>query len=215
MTTAAADTVDALIARYVAGSLPLPARMLVESHLEIRKGGADFIAALEAMAGVELEAVAPVEPARRNEALEGIFASDAPQEVPLSHAPSGGIFPRALRDFVGFDVDRVPWRTRMPGFREYDIGQFDGCHVSLFWIKPGRKIPAHTHEGSELSLVLDGAFHDAKGRYGRGDISIADETVDHRPIAEKDRPCIGLAVTDAPLRLTGAFHQRLSDILGI
>ena len=75
-------------------------------------------------------------------------------------------------------------------------------------------MPSHTHEGSELTLVLDGAFRDANGRYGRGDISLADEHVDHRPIAEDERACICFAVTDAPLRLTGSYRQFFSDFLG-
>ena len=35
MTADTIDTIDTLMARYVAGALPLPARVLVESHLEI------------------------------------------------------------------------------------------------------------------------------------------------------------------------------------
>ncbi|CAN0594560.1 unnamed protein product, partial [Laminaria digitata] len=147
--------------------------------------------------------------------LERVFGSipKSSRTEAISGVSGNGIFPKALRDFVGFDVGDVEWRTKMPGFREYDMGEIDGCHVNLFWIKPGRAIPGHTHEGLELSLVLDGAFVDETGRYGRGDISVNDESVDHRPIAEKTVPCIGIAVTDGPLRLTGSLSQRLSDIL--
>ncbi len=208
------ETIDALIARYVAGSLPTPARVLVESHLQIKPDNRGLAAGLEAMAGAELDAGVPVALVSPEQRIDSILAGRTAPET-LVAKPAPGIFPPALRDFVGFDVEDVPWRTKMPGFKEYDIGEIDGCHVSLFWIRPGRKIPAHTHEGTELSLVLDGAFADRTGRYGRGDISLADEAVDHRPTAEKDRPCIGLAVTDGPLRLTGPLHQRLSDILGI
>ena len=56
--------------------------------------------------------------------------------------------------------------------------------------------------------------HNTTGRYGRGDIAIADQSVNHRPIAETERPCISFAVTDAPLRFNGPIGQRLSDILG-
>ncbi|MEO1746721.1 MAG: cupin domain-containing protein, partial [Pseudomonadota bacterium] len=89
----------------------------------------------------------------------------------------------------------------------------DGCHVSMFWIKPGRTVPAHTHEGVELSLIIEGAFNDSRGRFGRGDISIADDSVDHRPIAENSGPCIGFSVCDGSLRLMGPLHQRLGDII--
>jgi len=121
---------------------------------------------------------------------------------------------KTLRDFVGFEVDDIPWRTKLPGFKEYVFGQVDGCEVSFFWIRPGRAVPAHTHKGVEMFLVLDGAFSDRRGRYGPGDISVADESVDHRPIAEKDRPCIGFSVVDQPLKLTGSLTQLIGDLIG-
>lgn len=212
MNSVSFDSIDALLARYVAGTLPVPARLLVASHLEIRPENRAFVQGLESVAGLSLEQSQALPMADREARLAAIFDAAAP-ETAASPQRKPGIFPGVLRDFVGFDVEDAPWRTKMPGFKECELGEIDGCNLSLFWIKPGRKIPAHTHEGFELSLVLDGAFTDVHGRYGRGDISIADDTVDHRPIAEKDRPCIGIAVTDAPLRLTGPLHQRLSDII--
>jgi putative transcriptional regulator len=38
---------------------------------------------------------------------------------------------------------------------------------------------------------------------GRDDVAIADPAVDHQPIADPAEDCVCLAVTDAPLRLTG------------
>ncbi len=206
------EAIDALLGRYVAGELPLPARVLVESHLAIKPGQRALVRGLEAMAGDALDAADPVPLADRQRRLDAILAGSA-AEIEASAHPTG-LFPKVLHDFVGFRVEDVPWRTKLPGFREYDIGEFDGFHASLFWIRAGRKIPSHTHEGSELTLVLDGDFSDIAGRYGRGDISIADDKVDHRPIAGTDRACIGFAVTDGPLRLTGPLRQRLGDIIG-
>jgi len=216
MTPDKAETIDALLARYVAGMLPEPARVLVESHLAIKADNRGMTAGLESFAGRALDAELPVALSNPDKRVARILASDAPMaadEATTRHAY--GLFPRPLRDFVGFDVGDVPWRTKMPGYREHVVGEIDGCHVTLFAIRPGRKIPGHTHEGTELSLVLDGDFRDGIGHYGRGDISVADDTIDHRPIAGRDRPCIGFAVTDGPLRLTGRLHQRLGDILGL
>jgi putative transcriptional regulator len=75
-------------------------------------------------------------------------------------------------------------------------------------------LPAHTHRGLELTLVIDGAFHDVRGRFGVGDISVADENLDHRPVAETDRPCIAFSVMEAPIRLTGSLKQLIGDIIG-
>ena len=207
------DTIDSLLARYVAGTLPTPARVLVEAHLELKPDNRIKVANLEAMAGLELTAIDPVALDDRDAMLAAVLGSDAPGSATLRGGEER-VFPKALYDFVGFDARDVPWRTKMPGFKEYELGDIEGCHVNLFWIKPGRTVPAHTHEGSELSLVLDGAFSDARGHYGRGDISVADDSVDHRPSADTGRPCIGFAVMDAPLKLTGSFRQLIGDIIG-
>jgi putative transcriptional regulator len=214
MTSDATDTIDTLIARYVAGNLPTPARVLVASHLELKPRSRALARGLEIMAGEELEHERPKAIGNSRSRLAAILDSEPPAPIRLPKPRRKSVFPRALRDYVGFDADETPWRTKMPGFREHDLGEIEGFHVSLFWIRPGRRIPSHTHGGVELSLVLDGAFTDVHGRYGRGDISIADETVEHRPTAEMDRPCIGMAITDAPLRLTGSIPRRLMDIIG-
>ncbi|MDQ6432951.1 ChrR family anti-sigma-E factor [Mesorhizobium sp. LHD-90] len=207
------ETLDALLARYVAGSLPAPVRVLVESHLAIKPESRAFVSRLEVLAGGELTGAEPVPLGGRQDRLDAIFASPAPA-ISGRRNESPGILPRPLVDFVGFEEADIPWRTKLPGFKEYALGEIDGCNASLFWLRPGRAIPDHTHDGSELFLVLDGAFNDQRGRFARGDISIADETVDHRPVAETDRPCIGFLVSDGGLRLTGPLHRKLTDIVG-
>ena len=207
-------TLDALVSGYVAGSLPRPLHVLVDSHLELSPDNRQIVTGLESAAGKALDDLEPAVMGDRDAALAAIFGAEL---APVSADPVKrcGTLPHALQDFVGHSIDDIPWKTKMPGFREFDMDDVDGCHVSMFWIKPGRTVPAHTHEGMELSLVITGAFNDDRGRFGPGDISIADPSVDHRPTAEDTVPCIGFAVTDAPLRLTGSLRQRLSDILAI
>ncbi|OJF91029.1 ChrR family anti-sigma-E factor [Pararhizobium antarcticum] len=210
------NTVDALIAHYAAGILPEPARVLVAAHLEIQAVNRPKLLAFETLAGDLLEKIEPAPMASRESRLEEIFLSkvDTSQRAERPARPKNALLPPSLRDFVGFEAEDIPWKTKLPGFKEYIVGDFDGFEVSFFWIRPGRAVPAHTHKGCEFSLVLDGAFQDARGRYGPGDISVADDSVDHRPIAENDRPCIGFAVVDAPLKLTGSLRQMIGDLIG-
>ncbi|WP_276118257.1 ChrR family anti-sigma-E factor [Pararhizobium qamdonense] len=209
------DTVDALMARYAAGILPEPARVLVEAHLEMQAANRPKVAEFETVAGDILEQMEPVSLTSRDEALRAIFSAaplrlaDASPQQPVT-----AFFPKAIRDFAGFDAADIPWKRKLPGFKEYSLGKIDGCDVSFFWLKPGRTVPAHTHEGYELSLVLDGAFNDTRGRFVKGDISVADESIDHRPVAEAECPCIGFAVSQAPLKLTGSWRQLLGDMIG-
>ncbi len=78
----------------------------------------------------------------------------------------------------------------------------------LLYIPPGQGVPDHGHNGLELTLVLQGSFTDETGSFGTGDLEIADQTLDHTPVAGPDAPCICLAATDAPLRFR-AFMPRL------
>jgi putative transcriptional regulator len=52
------------------------------------------------------------------------------------------------------------------------------------------------------------------GHYRRGDIAIADQEVDHRPVADREEDCICFAVTDAPIRLTGPVGRLLQRLFG-
>jgi putative transcriptional regulator len=210
------DTVDALMAYYVAGALPKPVRVLVEAHMEMRDTNRSYLRDLEILAGNALERLEPQPLSDRQHCLDAIFASPGFPDTPMvtRTREKSSIIPEAIFNYVGLEENEIPWRTKLPGFKEFVFGNLDGCEVSFFWLRPGRAVPAHTHKGVEIFLVLDGAFNDRRGRFARGDISVADDTVDHRPVAEKDRPCIGFSVVDQPLKLTGSLTQLIGDLIG-
>jgi putative transcriptional regulator len=76
-------------------------------------------------------------------------------------------------------------------------------------------VPDHGHRGTELTLVLQGAFADANDRFNRGDIEIADEDVTHTPVALAGEDCICLAATDAPLRFRGLMPRLAQPLFRI
>lgn len=216
MTTSELDTVDALMAHYAAGILPEPARVLVAAHLELASAHRRTVAAFEAAAGDLVEVLEPAPLSDPERAIAAILSSPplSRTTVPAPHHPDNEGWPHVLSEFAGFDRHDVPWRWKLPGLKEYVLGKIDGCDVSFYRIRPGRAILEHTHEGFELSLVLHGAFSDVRGRFGRGDISVADDSLDHRPIAESGEHCIVFAVTDAPVKLRGSLSRRLGDLIG-
>ena len=202
---------DALLAGYSAGSLSPAMQALVASHLMLSGRNTRYVAALESVlaAAVADDEVAPLRD--RDGRLAAIFAAAPP--APVRRA-AGGVFPPPLVALLGCDLAQVKWRMRLPGVRDHVIAAEAGGAASLYWIKGGRKLPHHTHEGSEVTLVLQGAFRDAGGFWGRGDVAIADSEVDHQPVAEEGGDCICLAVTDAPLRLTGPVGRIAQRLFG-
>ena len=201
---------DALLASYCVGALDKPTHTLVASHLLLSSANRRFVAALENLAAGEVERLAPSPLSDRDERLAAIFASAAPRVIP---SPSS-VLPAPLLRLVGSDIADIKWRKKLPGVREYRISDSERGEASLLWIGAGRKIPSHTHDGSEVTLVLTGAFSDATGRDGRGDIAIAEADLDHRPLTGEAEDCLCFAVTDAPLRLTGPVGRILDRFFG-
>ncbi|MGL4438809.1 MAG: ChrR family anti-sigma-E factor, partial [Bosea sp. (in: a-proteobacteria)] len=155
---------------------------------------------------------APVASPAHRLMLEAILRQDASPSDGFIEAPADGVFTPGLRQFVGMASADVPWRTLLPGVKEYTISNDHGTEAKLYWIKAGRKIPAHTHGGEEVTIVLKGGFSDATGHYRRGDVAMADEELDHKPVADSDQDCICFAVTDAPLKLTGPVGKVIQGL---
>jgi putative transcriptional regulator len=192
---------DALLAGYAAGSLPRPLHALIGAHVDLRPSAAGFVSDLELLKGSELDQAEPVALSFRDKVLADIFS--IPAAEPVRPAAADNVFPPSLARFLGVSSSDVPWRSVLPGVREWTISHADGVEAKLYWVKAGRAMPSHTHEGQEVTLLLQGGFTDQAGHYRRGDIAVADHDLDHKPIADQDEDCICFAVTDAPLRLTG------------
>ena len=202
---------DALLAGYCAGALSPAMQALVASHLALSGRNAGFVAGLESVLAADAADAEPPPLRDRDARLAAIFA--APMRAPVRRAVSG-VLPPPLLALLGCDFAQIKWRTRLPGLRECVIAPEAEGEASLYWIKAGRGMPRHTHEGGEVTLVLQGAFRDGGGIYGRGDVAIADADVDHRPVADPNGDCICLAVTDAPLRLTGPVGRIAQRLFG-
>jgi putative transcriptional regulator len=198
------QSIDALLAGYAAGSLPRSLHALVGAHLELAPQGRAYVSALEASLANSLEMNESASVGHRAERLDAIFGLDPlPQGQPDREL-------EALQHFLGKSVDALEFRTILPGVKECRVPTDDGTTAIFYRIRGGKKMPQHTHEGSEYTLVIRGAFSDMSGRYGRGDIAISDEEIDHTPVAEEGEECLCFAVMDAPLRLTGPIGRFLN-----
>ena len=207
----ATHKLDALLGQFSAGTLTPAMRALVSGHLQLCDGNRGFVAALDTLQGSRLCKVEPEAMSGRTEKLAAIFDAQ-PVDAPV--AVSDPVLPAALHRLIGKNLSEIKWRRRLPGIREYRVADEAGGQAVLYWIKAGHKMPFHTHDGSEATLVLTGAFRDAGGQYGRGDVAIADSDINHQPVVEPDGDCICFAVTDAPLRLTGPFGRIVERLFG-
>jgi len=216
---------EELLLDYAAGNLPEPLSLLVAAHLTVCPESRREVRELENVGGALLEKIEPAE--MSDAALDAVLARldetpaagthrprrHAARRVDHGQAPTAGgaVLPAPLRSVAGEDITALPWRERGGSVAEVELlRDYPGYRTRLLRIRAGAGVPAHTHEGREFTLVLDGSFSDHTGRYARGDVAVADSEVTHHPVAGKERDCICLAVTDAPLKMTGPLGRILN-----
>lgn len=125
--------------------------------------------------------------------------------------------PAPLQRFIGPDLENVSWKRVAPGVRRHAIDLPSPTSSSLYMlnIAPAKAVPEHGHGGAEMTLILSGAYNDALGRFGPGDIADLDEHIDHQPKVEPGQPCICLVATEAPTRFKGFFSRLFQPLVGI
>jgi putative transcriptional regulator len=201
---------------YASGALGEAESVLVATHLALCPGCRDRVTVYESLGGEVLKQIEPSSLsddafAKTMACLSDVETVEAPvASADFDHATLTTL-PRPLRDYIGGNLDALPWKSRGRGVKELPVEIGDGSvRASLLRIRPGESIPQHTHEGVESTLVLKGAFSDETGTYARGDVAIATEDHDHSPVAGTADECICFAVIEGPLRFTGPIGRVLN-----
>lgn len=195
---------DAMLAAYAAGQLPHAFSVVVASHVSLCDQCRSTLGAHQAVGGLVLEAADTV--GVSNDLKTDILAQLDDPYTPEPVFDRSGIYPGPIVEALKGKEPR--WKTLGMGVRQDILSANREGSVRLFFIPPGQAVPNHSHNGLELTLVLQGSFSDETGSFGVGDLEIGDEHLHHTPTADPGDPCICLAATDAPLRFN-AFLPRL------
>lgn len=210
---------DATLLRYAAGDLDEAFSLVVAAHLAMCEECRHNLRLAEEIGGNLLEDTE--EASLEDNALDRIFAgidSADKIEVPVARRPRRvSDVPLPLQDHIGLELDAVSWKRVAPGVQRHRIPLRTSKNTSLYMLKisPGMAVPEHGHGGSEMTLVLSGAYRDELGRFGPGDIADLDEHVEHQPRVEAGAPCICIVATEAPTRFKSLISQLLQPLVGI
>lgn len=206
---------DQLLMAYAAGGLPEAFNLVIATHVSMCDDCRARLGAYEALGGALIEDQPQV--AMTDAAVETALAriDQLPQASRRAPLRAAGIFPAPLADYVGGDLASVSWQSIGRGVKQALLPTAGKASVRLLYIPAGAAVPDHGHRGLELTLVLQGAFADANDRFGPGDIEIADEAMDHTPVALGGVDCICLAATDAPLRFRRLLPRLVQPLFGI
>jgi putative transcriptional regulator len=204
---------DATLLGYAAGGLNEALSAAVAAHVAMCQRCRDEVADMETLGEALLAAPA---------LSRGAGCVTAPEMASVQAAgnvtPSqvSDLLPRPIALRYGLTFDAIPWRRLGPGVWHYRLPlRAESGDLRLLRIARGVRMPEHGHGGTELTLVLDGAYSDASGVYRRGDLQDIDEDVDHQPIADPEHGCVCLIASEQRARFKGLIGRILSPLTGL
>ena len=198
---------------YAVGSLPEPLSLMVATHLTLVPESRQHVRTLEAVGGALLDDLEPIS------VSEGVFDSllarlDEAVPEPTAALRTEAEIPAPLNDYLPDRGHDLRWSPVIPGVSQIKLlPDRKDYWTRLIRTRAGRPTLQHTHEGLEWTLVLTGAFRDQTGHYGRGDVVVADDSIDHTPIADPGEDCICLVVGQGRVRLTGTIGRLIDPLL--
>lgn len=206
---------DEILAQFVSGKLPAAINVAISIHVEMCECCQEKVAHLTKLAAEESLIETNTDDVLADYDLDQLFdqiVQDERLDIITAQPPK-----RLKLD------DKV---IALPNaLNQLDLGDWSGfgkvnrCRVkldnehirsSLLHISAGGEIPAHTHKGQELTVLLDGSFKDELGEYQRGDFIWLSGEHEHQPVSEKG--CLCYAVVTDPLHFTEGFSRLLNPI---
>ena len=221
-----AHPTDPMLRAFAADELTLPLAVGLSAHCELCPECAARLKAFEEELAQQYLA-SPAEPkltSRDGMALDvgfdtmlaDILAQPEPVAAPVIDLPRAQ--PAEL-EVAGhaYRLPRVLARYRSPKWRH--IGAIRqqslpldemGARASLLHIDAGGRIPEHTHQGYELTLLLAGNIQDGDTLYQAGDFIWRDTSHAHSPHTPDG--CLCYTVQDAPVQFTKGLSRLLNGI---
>ncbi|WP_413623862.1 ChrR family anti-sigma-E factor [Luteibacter sp. Lutesp34] len=211
---------DATVISYSSGALPAALAVVASAHLERCATCRAMLLDADRIGGLLIQqqrVESPTEEARaailaRLDTEPAIVSEPSTGDMAEEYDPDR--LPDALHPWFGRSMRALRWRRVAPGVQRIRATGIGGGDLMLLRIAPGSKLPLHSHGGSELTMILDGAYDDMLGHFGPGDVADLDGEILHQPVTSPGVPCICVAATDAPLRFSGWFARTLQPLFG-
>lgn len=207
---------DELLLAYAAGRLSAAPALVVASHLAMSNDSSERLAAYESLGGALLDEQ-PMAPLAADLFERTLARLDDPATEAFSSAQDHS------RLNMGIDLPAPlahrkisKWRVIAPGMRfaRVEVPEDPNFNVVLLRVGAGKALPMHGHTGTELTLILKGAYRDTVGRYGPGDLDEQGEETEHQPIVEADGECICIGAIDGMMKPHGWLARMLQPLFG-
>lgn len=214
---------SATLVSHAAGALSPAMAAVTATHLEACAHCRRLLTQAEHVGGALLlqqqpAAASPREAQLRDDILARLqlpLPAATVEPAPLPAHPSTEALPRPLQPYFGRTWKALRWRWVAPGVHMIRAPETAGDTLVLLKIAPGKSMPLHSHQGSELTQILQGAYDDALGHFGPGDMADLDSEIEHQPIVSPGVPCICVAALDGPLQFRGWLARKMQPMVGL
>lgn len=218
---------EATVLSFAAGALSPEMVAVAATHMEVCGLCRERLSDAERIGGALLGQQQPAvgdtaRGARLREAMLGLLdeepkieASQAAAPASSDDAPAADCLPSPLQPYFGRSWRALRWRWMAPGVHMIRAARGSGDTLILLKIAPGKSMPMHSHQGTELTQILQGAYNDALGHFAPGDVADLDNEIEHQPITAPGVPCVCVAALDAPLRFPGWLARKLQPLVGL
>lgn len=191
---------DELLLAYATGESDEAMSLLTAAHLSLSPPARAVLARLEAGLGLGLEQ-APVASMAEG-ALEALMGRLDEAPAPTERAARPALktdfpLPEALWPYLAGKA----WKSVVPGrVKQVELDlKLGGTPLALVWMRPGFRVPTHSHHGAEFNLVLSGGFTDLAEDFLPGDVAQRGPEHEHDLQVHDDAPCAVLVVREGPL----------------
>lgn len=198
---------------YAAGALPEAFDIVVAAHMCLSDEARALVGSYEAVGACVMEdcEAMPMD----NNAFASTLSRIKSECRNSETSKPCSVLPEPIKKYIGGDVSQIKWRSLGGGVKQSIIPTQGKAEARLLFIPAGQAVPDHGHRGTELTLVLQGSFSDEVDSFSRGDLEIANEDLDHQPVAGLEADCICIAATDAPLRFNSLIPRLLQPLFRI
>lgn len=210
---------EATVLSFAAGVLAPAIAVAASAHINMCPACRERLKAAEAAGGALLEEMdqQPLAHGAINNVLERIGSGGDKPEARAAERDDTGILPKPVAAIIDAPLEHLNWKRAGRGISTYQIelGGDTGSKLFLMKIAAGKAVPEHSHGGTELTLVLSGAYTDKCGRFARGDVADLDEDIEHQPVVDDTEDCICLVAIEQPTRFKGLVPRLFQPLVGI
>jgi putative transcriptional regulator len=206
----------AMMSDYASGALSAAQTILMDGYIDLNETARAQAIAYSSVGGaLLLQSDCDMEPVS-DACFETLCESLTYDYISQQSDLSCDVLPQVILRYTNCGVSEIEWKKLAPGIEYFNLDLPLDTHekAQLIKMQPGKSVLEHSHDGLELTLVLDGAFHDETGTYKRGDLAIEQGRGHaHAPVADEQQGCICFAVTSAPLHFTGLLGAMINPFV--